>query len=523
MLDRGASFSFLLSCPISFLHQERGTDFFSTCHTDVCFLKLLETVKGIVGASSVPSAASVPSNRASLSSGDPFSTLFPRIPSDTPLPSFLPTAVLPGDASAVPELTKAVDQRSQSTKELLLKFVELSERGVRASQDELRERCGSETKRNASLQSSLHILQSQLAAAKEDQERTYGELVRAEKKLDRLRSQSITGQAQPQPPPPAGPTGSAPSGAPTPTASAAGDVEMKDASSAVASPSATVGLNGSSKPTPAVDPSLLSENLQPSLASLVEATLPDPEDRALADSRLLALEELREEKLKLELELDRLRLEVDHPPESTVTGTAVFQVLLGQLEHYRTQASRIKGELERVVEEADGLRDGRKVFETSAVVSFFSTSPVSTLTPITCARRVSYVNLTLWEFALPPLFLLLQSQAQVQVDTLRTQLSKREQDLGRLRGERDDLMGKLNEKKAKEAVKVRHVEEAEAMVKSTEVCQPFSFSPTPFARLLLPNCLCGKTGRLTPCRAGFLPMVSFCRHAWSLSSRTWLG
>lgn len=37
-------------------------------------------------------------------------------------------------------------------------------------------------------------------------------------------------------------------------------------------------------------------------------------------------------------------------------------------------------------------------------------------------------------------------------------------------------MGKLNEKKAKEAVKVRHVEEAEAMVKSTEVRQPFPFS-----------------------------------------------
>lgn len=288
-----------------------------------------------------------------------------------------------------------MDQRSQSTKELLLKFVELSERGVRASQDELRERCGSETKRNSSLQSSLHILQSQLAAAKEDQERTYGELVRAEKKLDRLRSQSITGQAQAQPPPPAGPTGSAPSGAPTPTASAGGDVEMKDASSAVASPSATAGLNGSSQPTPAVDPSSSSENLQPSLASLVEATLPDPEDRALADSRLLALEKMREEKFKLELELDRLRLEVDHPPEATVTGTAVFQVLLGQLEHYRTQASRTKDELERVVEEADGLRDGRKVFETSAVVSFFSTSPTSTFNPITCSRRVSYVSLTL--------------------------------------------------------------------------------------------------------------------------------
>lgn len=73
----------------------------------------------------------------------------------------------------------------------------------------------------------------------------------------------------------------------------------------------------------------------------------------------------------------------------------------------------------------------------------------------------------------------------MQVDTLRTQLSKREQDLGRLRGERDDLMGKLNEKKAKEAVKVRHVEEAEAMVKSTEVRQSSSFSPLLGCSLLL--------------------------------------
>ena len=63
---------------------------------------------------------------------------------------------------------------------------------------------------------------------------------------------------------------------------------------------------------------------------------------------------------------------------------------------------------------------------------------------------------------------LLQSDAQVEADSLRTQLSKREQDLGRLRGERDDLMGRLAEKKARESVKVRHADEMEALVRSAE-------------------------------------------------------
>lgn len=263
----------------------------------------------------------------------------------------------------MPELRQAVDQRSQSTKELLVKFVELAERGVRASQDELRERSGAESKKSATLASSLHVLQAQLASAKADQDRTYADLLKAEKQLDRLRCQSIVGRPggiDGQSTPAAGPSSG--SAAPTP-APAGSDVEMKGPGSGVPSPAPPKGTlaNGSA----ALDPNAP----QPSLASLVEATLPDPADRALADSRLEEIERLRAERVRLEQTVDRLRLEVDHPPEHVVSGTALFKALLAQLDHYQTQIKQAREEYDKLVLEADGLRDDRRAFEAQAAVS----------------------------------------------------------------------------------------------------------------------------------------------------------
>ena len=61
-----------------------------------------------------------------------------------PLTFFFPA--FPSSSTSLPELSSAINRRSQSTKQLLVKFVELAEKGARASGDELRERFGAEHK-----------------------------------------------------------------------------------------------------------------------------------------------------------------------------------------------------------------------------------------------------------------------------------------------------------------------------------------------------------------------------------------
>lgn len=264
----------------------------------------------------------------------------------------------------MPELQKAVDQRSQSTKALLVKFVELAGQGVRASADELRERCGVEGRKSATAEASVRLLAGQLAAARAEQARTAADLQRAEKQLDRLRCQSIIGQLPPEERP-----GSS-SADPTSGPSHADGIDRKPSISGVTSPGLVNGTpsNGSGMATGAggkLDPNAP----QPSLAELVEATLPDTADRALAESRLVEIDTLRAERVQLEQSVDRLRLEVDHPPEAVVTGSALFKCLLAQLDHFQRQAKQVREEYDALVLEADSLRDGRRAFELSAAVS----------------------------------------------------------------------------------------------------------------------------------------------------------
>jgi hypothetical protein len=291
----------------------------------------------------------------------------------------LSLTVLPEDEAAVPELHKAVDQRSQSTKALLVKFVELAGQGVRASADELRERCGVEGRKSATAEASVRLLAGQLAAARAEQDRTAADLLRAEKQLDRLRCQSIVGQL------PAEARPGAASITPAPGPSHADGGDRKPSISGATSPGLVNGAatNGAGTAGSGAGSTLDPNAPQPSLASLVEATLPDPADRALAESRLAEISTLRAERVRLEQSVDRLRLEVDHPPEAVVTGSALFKCLLAQLDHFQRQAKQAREEYDTLVIEADSLRDGRRAFETLAAVSPLATYASETLSKLT--------------------------------------------------------------------------------------------------------------------------------------------
>jgi len=66
-------------------------------------------------------------------------------------------------------------------------------------------------------------------------------------------------------------------------------------------------------------------------------------------------------------------------------------------------------------------------------------------------------------------------EARQDVDSLRGQLSKKESDLARLRGQRDDLQAELSERRASEIANFKHVDEIVGLSNSHLVSFLLSF------------------------------------------------
>lgn len=214
------------------------------------------------------------------------------------------------DETDLPELTAAIDKRSQSTKELLIKFVQLAERGARATTDELRLRAKvdeknvrpffsfsllffllpllisstKQIKKNATLRSSIKLLQTQLAQAQAQHDQAYADLLKAEKKYDRLRCQSVSGPPGIPPQESTETDGQAPS-APSSLNGGTNGVEVK--------------MKERARAPEKIDPVVVNQSTESA-----------EEDRALAESRLRELGRLREDRMRLEGLVDSLRSEV---------------------------------------------------------------------------------------------------------------------------------------------------------------------------------------------------------------------
>ncbi|CDZ98285.1 E3 ubiquitin ligase involved in syntaxin degradation [Phaffia rhodozyma] len=350
---------------------------------EVCWSVLLESIRGLIGSKDLPDVPPITSSH------------YPR------------------DESDLPELSAAVDKRSQSTKDLLIKFVELAERGARASSDEIRQRSKADEKNSATLRSSIKLLQSQLDLAKEYQEKTLADLLKAEKKYDRLRCQSVNGQQPPQP------EVNTTAVVPSTQSESNSDVHMND-SAAVASPGIVNGSDGKMEGTPVG--STASTPAHPALGGGSEA-----EDRFLAESRLKEVNRLRDDRRRLEIQVDILRSEAEHPSESVIAGSGLFKQLLVQVATFKTEAAEAKNLFEKLTTEADALRDNRKTFEDTAL-----------------------------------------DASSAEVDLLRNQLGKRESDLARLRNQRDECQAELHEKKTLENTRFRYTEEVMNLVNTKQ-------------------------------------------------------
>ncbi|RXK36539.1 hypothetical protein M231_06198 [Tremella mesenterica] len=146
------------------------------------------------------------------------------------------------------------------------------------------------------------------------------------------------------------------------------------------------------------------------------------EAEEVARSRLEQLDALRSQNTALQQDLDRLRVLAEHPSEATLRQSPFFHVYLHQLATEINRANTMQMRAEITEQKLDEVRNGNQEFHQVIV-----------------------------------------AESKAEVEALRQAGSKKDSDLARLRGIRDDLTAELAEKKAKEQEKFTYGEQMEAL------------------------------------------------------------
>ena len=110
--------------------------------------------------------------------------------------------------------------------------------------------------------------------------------------------------------------------------------------------------------------------------------------------------------------------------------SAFFQIYLSQLAGQTTRANDLQQRCESTEKKLDELRSNNYEFQQAVI-----------------------------------------TEARAEIDALRQQNTRKDGDLARLRGQRDDLTAEVSERKAKEADKMTFGEQMEVLAKSREVSQ----------------------------------------------------
>lgn len=188
-------------------------------------------------------------------------------------------------------------------------------------------------------------------------------------------------------------------------------------------------LNGSGNATPN---GKLEETTEPydstSAANAANSLLKDTaEIEELAASRLRQLEQLQSQHITLRQETDQLRQAAAHPSEAVLREAPFFQVYLHQLSSHYNRATALQDRYSAAERKLDELRESNFEFREAVI-----------------------------------------AEAKQEADALRQQGTKKDADLVRLRGQRDELQADQTERKLREAEKSRYAEEIEALSKVRE-------------------------------------------------------
>ncbi|MCO5585213.1 hypothetical protein L7F22_039145 [Adiantum nelumboides] len=147
----------------------------------------------------------------------------------------------------------------------------------------------------------------------------------------------------------------------------------------------------------------------------------------LAESRLVELDEWRNQVVILRQENEALKMELQNIPQEKLVASDLYRQLHHQFEHAGEEHVRLKSVNERLESENVELREQRQEYEAKA-----------------------------------------KDEANSLVDELRNAVKTHEGDVARLRSQRDELMAELTEKKQRETVKYTQVDEMKTLVQVKE-------------------------------------------------------
>lgn len=187
--------------------------------------------------------------------------------------------------------------------------------------------------------------------------------------------------------------------------------------------------NGSGHSTPNARESTKQEPAEPERESSTSAETTERIQEL--EKRLAQREEenrlLRQDQTANAQSLGRLKLQVNNPSESILRESPFFQVYLQQLATQKSRADALQSRFEASEQKLDQLRDANLEFREAVL-----------------------------------------AEARAEVDALRQQASKKDIDLARLRGQRDEMNAELVERRQRESDKMRFAEEMEGLVKARQ-------------------------------------------------------
>ncbi|WWC94925.1 hypothetical protein V866_001777 [Kwoniella sp. B9012] len=314
--------------------------------------------------------------------------------------------------TARPELEKAIQSRLPITHQLVSRFVDLANKNQHRSSttEELQKRCLKLEAESSALRSNSKLLQTQISSLSESKDVIQKDLIKVQKALDRQRMEHDKAIQ-----------------------------EWKEESSrqrvgtpGIAGPSKSNGGSGHATPNGKMEEDVKPFGNGPSAGiaagpSASGALQDTAELEQLAESRLQQLQTLRSEQAQLQQEVDRLKILAHHPSEAALRESPFFQVYLQQLSTHINRANSLQSRFETSEKKLDNLRDSNQQFHDQVI-----------------------------------------SEAKAENDALRSQISKKDSDLARLRGQRDEMNSELMERKSRETEKLKYAEQFENLSKTRQ-------------------------------------------------------
>lgn len=147
----------------------------------------------------------------------------------------------------------------------------------------------------------------------------------------------------------------------------------------------------------------------------------------IASTRLAELETLRQEHTILQQEHDRLRIEVTSPSEERLRASPFFQIYLHRLAFLQQRADEMAKRADVSQAKHDDVRQTNGDF------------------------REMLVN-----------------ESRQEVEPLKQNMARKEEEAARLRGQRDDMQAQLSERKAKEAERFQFIDQIESLANSRQ-------------------------------------------------------